>query len=101
LHRVYAAAVLLVAHSFTACAADVRPRLLLVNDATIKFDNACADVAAVVVSRVYDTHYPEWVRLCNANHDKGICKETIKMITQVMKGDSMVKMPPGPLLACE
>ncbi|MBR0751599.1 hypothetical protein JQ604_05350 [Bradyrhizobium jicamae] len=89
-----------IAHSTIVVAAEPKPTIEFVNDKTVAFDNACADAAAVIVSGAYDAKYPEWVKLCNANPDKGICRATLDLLSDNRKRETF-KIPTGPRITCE
>lgn len=61
-------------------------------------DNACANAAAAFVSHVPDPKIAELVKLCNANPNKGICREAKLMIEQAVPQKDM---PPWPRITCD
>lgn len=63
-----------------------------------KADNACADVAAAIVSGVSDPNLPSWIKHCNANPHKDICRETISMIEKIIGREKMAR---SPRLSCD
>jgi hypothetical protein len=48
-------------------------------------NNACADAFSVIAADVAEKQLPSWIRKCNANADRNICRETRSMLEKVGK----------------
>jgi hypothetical protein len=53
-------------------------------------NDACASAAAFIIApQVFlaedEKKLPEWIRLCNANADQDMCKQTIRIISENQK----------------